>query len=112
MKITGKIDLRGSLKTPVEELCSSRSRSGGQAGSTIFPVNVGLDTLRLQATNLVKASLSRNTLRVYKTAWRCFCSFMSLYPCNWVGDVKYMMAFTACCNGKLSLSFNTIKLYL
>lgn len=61
---------------------------------------------------MVNASLSSNTLRAYKTAWRYLCSFTSLYLCNWVGDVKYMMAFVAYCHGKLSLSFNTIKLYL
>lgn len=47
-----------------------RSRSSGQAGSTILPAHNGLDALRVHAANLVNCLLSRNTLKKkHLTIW-------------------------------------------
>lgn len=91
---------------------STRKRSWWQARSSLLPAGHGLITFWTQEINLTNSSLSSNTLKAYPTGWKTYRRFMTLYPCSYPKDIRYVMAFAAYCDSELVLSGNTIKLYL
>ncbi|XP_077338852.1 uncharacterized protein LOC143983254 isoform X2 [Lithobates pipiens] len=63
------------------------------------------------ATLLINSSLSRNTLKAYQTAWRAFNKFLTHHSEETSG-IKHILAFISHCHTQLTLSHNTMRLYL
>lgn len=92
-------------------LAETRSRHDHFSCHTYVAADDGLKEHLSNAIHLINQS-SRNTLKACHTTWNTYCGFLASYPGLGTGNIKHVLAFESFCYMQLTLSHNTIRMYL